>query len=186
MKKYLLPLLLILSPISFAASISDNPLQVSAKPENTCSINAENISFGIWDASPDWTDRLVDKNIVVLCSNNAPYTIVGSSPYLLPHGGIGRKLVSSAPDNSDFLIYNIYLGTGSARTGIIGSYSGETIQGLNDKGVVVTHKLKVIDSIGIGDYKYHPIVGRIYGVSVSLKSAKEGFYQDTFTLNIIY
>lgn len=186
MKKLLIPFLLTFSNISFSGTISDNPLQVSATQENTCTINAENISFGIWDASPDWTDRLVDKNIVVLCSNNAPYTIVGSSPYLLPHGGIGRKLVSSAPDNSDFLIYNIYLGSGTARTGIIGSFSGETIQGLNDKGVVVTHKLKVIESIGTGTYKYHPIVGRIYGVSVSLKSAKEGFYQDTFTLNILY
>lgn len=68
----------------------------------------------------------------------------------------------------------------------MGSFSGETIQGINDKGAVVQHKLLVISGIGTGDLVTIDTVGRVYGSAVSLKSVTPGLYFDSYTINISY
>ena len=140
----------------------------------------------MWDSSPDWIDKLVDQHLHIKCSKETAYTISGSSPYLLPHGGIGRKLLSANTTNTDYIIYNLYVGNSTKRNGIIGSFSGETVQGINDKGAVVQHKLVVISGIGTGELITLDTVGRIYGSTVSLKSVTPGLYFDSYTISISY
>ena len=148
------------------AEIHSTSMKSNASIQATCSIRADDFSFGEID---QFNTQFITNNIFVKCNNAVSYTINGddrAAKGLFLTNISGERLqyaVLTAPFNAWTTIF-------TTTSTINGISVGSNIQG-----------------VGTGNEKSHQIFLRVYGRDFgNVSLAAPGIYSDTFNISITY
>jgi spore coat protein U-like protein len=153
----------LLTAKSFAGN-TNTTMKATASIQSTCSIRADDFSFGTID---QFNTQYITTHIYVKCNNGVGYTIIGDdrhAPNLVATSSTGEQIqyaVVTQPVNGDWsVVFTKPFGTGL----------GGTITGTGS-GVENTHNI------------YMRIYGKDFG---NVPLAAPGIYTDTFHVSLTY